>query len=196
MRITEAQLRTVIRNILLNEATQASNASSHFDVQVPGDLYGFGNALLGNLQAGRPSPLIDTLLGLFGVSRKDNKPVEPLLHGAAVTFIMEYRDSAWDVATRIKPIQGMEPLEPLALGTKLVSAGGAEWKRNDRLYTGAEPPDTLIESIEEQIGAQLDKIPYSTFSSALKPDGSQQFCLSCKVGEISLDVCVPVPRVA
>jgi len=196
MKITEEQLRTVIRSILLNEAAQASNAVSLSDVQVPEDLYGFGNALLGNLQAGRPSPLIDPLLNLIGVSRRDNKPVEPLLSGAVITFIMEYKGAAWSVASRIKPIRGMEPLEPPAPGTKLVSAGGSEWKRNDRLYSGAEPPDTLRAGIEGKIRAQLDKIPYSAFSSALKPDGSQQFCLSCKVGEISLDVCVPVPRIA
>ena len=37
---------------------------------------------------------------------------------------------------------------------------------------------------------------HKQLEATFKLDGSQQFCLSCKVGEISLDVCVPVPRVA
>ena len=108
MRATEQRLRAVIRSILINEAAQASNAVARSDVQVDSNLYGFGVALLGSFHAGRPSPLLDQLLNLFGVSRKDNKSVEPLINGTSVSFIMEYKDDMWRVSTRIRPVRGME----------------------------------------------------------------------------------------
>jgi hypothetical protein len=196
VQITERQLRSIIKSILINESTEAYGPNSYANVGVDGNLYHFGNELFGHLAARKTNELLTELLKLFGNRRKDRQAIEPLLVGTAITFIMEYKDDVWDVYSRIKPARGMEPLEPPQPGAKLTSSTGVEWKRNDSLYSGAEPPDALIDSIERQIKAQLDKIDWSTFADDLKPDETQQFCLICKTGELNLTTCSPAPRIA
>ena len=194
--IDEALLRRVIRSTLLNESARAENGGAYADVDVESTLYAFGNALLGNTQGGVKSPLLMQLLKLFGTRSADNQPIEPLLVGTAITFIMEYKDDMWRVSAGVKSIPGMEPLEALPPDAPITSASGAAWKRNSRLWTGAQPPDALLDSIEQQITAGLDKIGYSTFTSALGRDGNAQLCLTCKSGEIILRSCTPPARIA
>lgn len=196
MQINEQQLRQIIRSMLINESTYALDANSYAEVNVDSGLYGFGIALLGNVNTGMKSELLTQLLKLFGIRSSDNQAIEPLLVGAAVTFIMEYKRNAWKVDSYVKPVRGMEPLEPVPADAPLTSVTGITWKRNNSLYTGAEPPDTLMDSIEQQIKAQLGKIGYSTFVGVLKADESVQLCLTCKSGEIHLGICVPAPLIA
>jgi len=194
--LSEALLRRVIRSTLLNESARAEIGGAYADVDVEGSLYNFGNALLGNTRAGVKSPLLTQLLTLFGNKTADNQPIEPLLTGTAITFIMEYKDDMWRVSAGVKAIPGMEPLEALPPHAPITSAAGVAWKRNSRLWSGAQPPDTLLDSFKQQITAGLDTVGYSTFASALGADGGAQLCLTCKVGEISLRHCTPPPRIA
>jgi len=196
MRITGGQLRQIIRSTLLNESARAENGGAYADVDVESTLYAFGSALLGNTNAGAKSPLLMQLLKLFGNRTTDNQSIEPLLTGTAITFIMEYKDDMWRVSAGVKSRPGMEPLEALPPDAPITSVSGESWKRNSRLWAGVQPPDTLLDSIEQQITAGLDKIGYSTFASAIGRDGNAQLCLTCKVGEISLRPCTPPARIA